>query len=112
MLASAALGLLASFIIPFIDSIAPLFPALFLVGLATACFWPSIQSYSVDRLPFDSTALFILLSCGGIPGFASLSWLIGWIADSHGLRNALFVPAAAFLVLLITFLIERRRGQA
>jgi fucose permease len=111
MLASASLGLLSSLAVPLIDSPAPLFPALFLVGLATACFWPSIQSYSVDRLPFDSTALFILLSCGGIPGFASLSWLIGWIADSHGLRIALFLPTIAFLALLTTFLIERRRGR-
>lgn len=108
LLGSAVLGLFTSFLIPLLDSVGWLFATMFLMGLAVACFWPSIQSYSVDRLPFDPTALFILLSCGGIPGFALLSWLIGWIGDNHGLRTALFVLPAAFLVLICAFLAERR----
>ena len=40
---------------------------LFLAGLATAPFWPSVQSYATDRLPAaDTTMLLILLSCAGI----------------------------------------------
>lgn len=107
LLGSAALGLLTSLLVPFIQSVGLLFAVLFITGLSVACFWPSIQSYSVDRLPFDPTALFILLSCGGIPGFAFFSWLIGWIGDLHGLRTALFVLPGAFLLLCGSFLLER-----
>lgn len=107
LLGSAFLGLFAGLIIPLLDSVVLLFAVLFLMGLAVACFWPSIQSYSVDRLPFDTTALFILLSCGGIPGFAFVSWLIGWIGDTHGLRVALLVMPGFFLILIACFLLER-----
>lgn len=107
LLGSALLGLFASLLVPFIQSVGLLFAVLFITGLSVACFWPSIQSYSVDRLPFDPTALFILLSCGGIPGFAFFSWLIGWTGDLHGLRTALFILPAAFLLLIGCFLLER-----
>lgn len=108
LLGSAVLGLFTSLLVPQIDAVGWLFATLVLVGLTVACFWPSIQSYSVDRLPFDPTALFILLSCGGIPGFALVTWLIGWIGDRHGLRTGLLVLPGIFLVLIICLLAERR----
>jgi fucose permease len=108
LLGSAVLGLFTSLLVPMVDSIGWLFATLVLMGLSVACFWPSIQSYSVDRLPFDPTALFILLSCGGIPGFALVSWLVGWIGDSHGLRAGLMVLPGIFLLLIACFLVERR----
>ena len=108
LLGSAILGLFTSFLVPLVDSVGWLFATMFLIGLSVACFWPSIQSYSVDRLPFDPTALLILLSCGGIPGFALISWLVGWIGDSHGLRAALLVLPGVFLILIASLLAERR----
>ena len=39
---------------------------------ATGPFLPSVQSYCADRLPqVDTTMLFILLSCAGVPGCGS-----------------------------------------
>jgi fucose permease len=107
LLVSAGLGLFTSLIIPMLDSVGLLFAVMVLMGLSVACFWPTIQSYSVDRLPFDPTALFILLSCGGIPGFAVVSWLVGWVGDNHGLRAALLVLPGVFVLLIACFLAER-----
>jgi fucose permease len=100
LLGSAILGFFTSLLVPLLSSVGWLFATMAVMGLAVACFWPSIQSYSVDRLPFDPTALFILLSCGGIPGFALVSWLVGWIGDSYGLRVALLVLPGIFLLLI------------
>lgn len=110
LLGSAILGLLAGLLVPLLDTVVLLFPIMAVMGLSVACFWPSIQSYSADRLPFDSTALFILLSCGGIPGFALVSWLVGFIGDHHGLRAAFFILPGLFLPLIACFLVERRRA--
>jgi fucose permease len=94
-----------------VDGVGLLFSVMGVTGLAVACFWPSLQSYSVDRLPFDPTSLFILLSCGGIPGFAFVSWLIGWIGDLHGLRTAFYIMPVLFLLLVLCLLMERRRAH-
>ena len=84
---------------------------LFSAGLSVACFWPSLQSYAADCLSVDTTMLFILLSCGGIPGFGIASWIMGIIGDSAGIRAA-FAVIPVFLFILasivwIDFLIHR-----
>ncbi len=80
---------------------------LFGAGVATAPFWPSIQSYATDRLPdVDSDMLLILLSCAGVPGCGFFTFLMGWLGDRAGNLSAAFylVPAAyAALGLLIAF---------
>jgi MFS family permease len=74
---------------------------LFLAGVATAPFWPSVQSYCADCLPgTDTTMLFILLSCAGIPGCGFFTWLMGYIGNhSGGLSRAFYLVPACFLVL-------------
>ncbi len=80
---------------------------LFLAGLSTACFWPSIQSYGADRIKGDSTVLFILLSIGGIPGFSLASWGIGRIGDIWGLRTSFGLIPVLFALLLLCLILER-----
>ena len=79
---------------------------LFFVGLASAPFWPSVQSYSVDRLEhLDSTTLYIMLSCAGVPGCGCLSWIMGKAGDLWGLRTAFLAVPICYLILagLIAF---------
>lgn len=107
---SAASGIVVAFIAPSVSSVGVFLPVLFLAGLCVACFWPSIQSYSADRIPRDPTSLFILLSCAGIPGFGFASWIMGLIGDRAGLSTAFYVVPAMFAALLAFALIERAAG--
>jgi len=76
---------------------------LFLAGIAVAPFWPSIQSYCVDRLPeADTTMLFILLSCAGIPGSGFFTWLMGFVGNRTGdLSTAFYLVPVCFLGLAL-----------
>ena len=77
-----------------------LYGLLFVAGIGTAPFWPSIQSYAADRLPgTDTTMVFVLLSCAGIPGCGIFTWLMGVIGDWRGLRVSFFLAPLCFLVL-------------
>lgn len=86
--------------------------ALFAAGLSIASFWPSIQSYAVDRLQLDSLSTFILLSCLGIPGFGGTAWLMGWIGDRAGLERSLLVVPLWLVVLAALAVVERTRRPA
>ncbi|MCC5829891.1 MAG: MFS transporter [Phycisphaeraceae bacterium] len=107
IIGSAAAGIPLSAVVPLVPSLAILYPMLFAIGLSIACYWPSIQSYAADRMPVDSTVLFILLSCAGIPGLAFSSWLIGVLAERTGLGAALGMLAVMFGLLLVVMVIER-----
>ncbi len=75
---------------------------LFFTGLASAPFWPSVQSYSVDRLPeLDSTTVYILLSCAGVPGCGVFSMIMGKVGDMYGLRAAFMVVPVCYLILAL-----------
>ncbi len=77
-----------------------LYGLLFLAGIGTAPFWPSIQSYAADRLPgTDTTMVFVLLSCAGIPGCGIFTWLMGVVGDWRGLRESFFLAPLCFLLL-------------
>jgi fucose permease len=79
------------------------FGLLFLAGIATAPFWPSVQSYCADRLPkTDTTMLFILLSCAGVPGCGFFAWLMGYIGDRTGsLSSAFYLVPFCYLALAL-----------
>jgi len=104
---SALLGAGIGLFIPFAPGLPSLFAALFVAGLSLACFWPSIQAYAADRLPVESTSLFILLSCAGIPGFAASSWLVGYIGEQTSLATGLLV--VPFFLALLALLIGAER---
>lgn len=107
---SACLGVAAGFGAWAVQTLEAFIAAMFCAGLATACFWPSIQSHAAAEMDVDSTMLFILLSCAGIPGFGLVSWLMGVIADVSNLRTSLLVLPVLLIVLVIAMLTSRSMG--
>ncbi len=101
ILLSAAAGTLITLTFPLLSNLYVFFGLLFLSGIAAAPFWPSIQSYCADCLPkTDTTMLFILLSCAGIPGCGAFTWLMGYVANqAGGLAAAFYLVPACFAVL-------------
>ena len=95
----AAAGTLLSLFPPLLHSIWILFVLLFFLGIVTGPFWPSIQSYCVDRIPGDSTMIYILLSCAGVPGCGLFAWLMGVAGDHFGLRASFFLVPGCFVLL-------------
>lgn len=112
LVGSCLLGIPVSLLLPLAPQVVTAILLLFGGGVACAALWPSIQSYAVDRLRVDATALFILLSCGGIPGFAFSAWLMGFIGDSVGLRVSFWCLPGLFVVLLVLLLRERRPWES
>jgi fucose permease len=108
ILLSALIGMAISGGVFLLNSLEGFYVLLFFAGLSVACFWPSIQSYAADVLAVDSTMLFILLSCAGIPGFGSVSWVMGIIGDAAGLHLSFAVVPVYFFLLLMTILLEGR----
>ena len=102
LLASGLAGALITLSFPSLENLYVFFGLLFLAGIATAPFWPTVQSYCADRLPgADTTMLFILLSCAGIPGCGFFTWLMGTLADrADGLRTAFYLVPGCFLTLV------------
>lgn len=103
VLLSAIAGTLITLCFPVLHHLGLFFILLFLAGLATAPFWPSVQSYCTDCLPTaDKTMIFILLSCSGIPGCAFFTWLMGYVGNlSGGLSMAFYLVPACYLLLAL-----------
>jgi MFS family permease len=88
---SALAGTLITLPFPWLSNLYVFCGLLFLAGIATAPFWPSVQSYCADRLPeADTTMLFILLACAGIPGCGVFTWLMGYIGNQTGNLSVAF----------------------
>ena len=115
----AAVG---SLVIPFslhCDALPPgavkplLFLLLFLCGLGSAPFWPSIQSLCVDRLPrLDSTLAFIVLSCAGVPGCGVFTWLMGLAGDRFGLARSFALVPLSYLIMVALVLAAAPNTEA
>ena len=95
---SAFLTLFVSFTFYFVDSIYKLAAFLFFMGIFLACLWPTVQSYAAVVLPFDSTAIMIFLSCFGVPGYSTSSFLMGMIGDALGLFHAFIIVVPLFVI--------------
>jgi MFS family permease len=108
LLVSGTVGALITVWFPILESLWLFYGLLFLAGMATAPFWPTVQSYCADRLPgTDTTMLFVLLSCAGVPGCGFFTWLMGWIADrSGGLSTAFYLVPACFLALVALIVVD------
>ena len=106
VLYSALAGASITLLLPMTVNLWVFFGLLFLAGVATAPFWPSVQSHCADRLhENDTTMLYILLSCAGVPGCGFFTWLMGVVGNHHGLGAAFYLVPACYLVLagLIAF---------
>ncbi len=108
---SAIIGVVASLGAWAVNSTAGFFGIIFTAGLSIACFWPSIQSHAAAVVGNDSTTLFILLSCAGIPGFGLTSWIMGLVAEAYTLRASLLVIPVLLAVLAAVMLIARAPGR-
>jgi len=108
LIVSAAAGAFITLWFPVLGNLYVFFGLLFLAGIATAPFWPTIQSYCADRLPgADTTMLFVLLSCAGVPGCGFFTWLMGWLGDrSGGLAQAFYLVPACFLALALLIVLD------
>ena len=121
LIVACTVGLLLSCAIPFVRAdmavgrvggIILLFVLLYLIGITIAPLWPTIQTYSVDRLPkhLDETMVFVWLSCAGVPGCGTFAWLMGVLGDVfHSLNVPFFLVPACQLLLAVALLIETRR---
>ena len=125
LIVACTVGLLLSCAIPFVrpdmavgrvGGIILLFVLLYLIGITIAPLWPTIQTYSVDRLPkhLDETMVFVWLSCAGVPGCGTFAWLMGVLGDVfHSLNVPFFLVPVCQLLLAVALLMEtRREGHA
>ena len=86
--------------------------ALFVSGIATAPFWPSIQTYAVERMPhLDSTMMFVLLSCAGIPGCGFFTLLMGYASREVGMTASFYIVPACFAVMVALLLSDPQRKR-
>ncbi len=101
-------GTAVTLMLPAVQNLHLFLALLVVAGFATAPLWPSVQSYCADRMPaVDTTMLFILLSCAGIPGAGGLTWLMGAIGNrGDGLRPALYLVPICFLVLAVLISVD------
>ncbi|MFA9479626.1 sugar MFS transporter [Phycisphaerales bacterium AB-hyl4] len=111
LIGSAAAALVMSLLVPMAPNLGTAYVMLAFAGLTIACFWPSIQSYAVDRMSVDMTSLFILLSCAGIPGFAFTAWLMGIVGDHAGLHASFLILPGMVVLLLVTLLVDGKPGN-
>lgn len=102
---SSILAFLLSLTFCFINSLAMLALFLFLMGALLSCLWPTIQSYVAAVLPVDPTALMIFLSCFGVPGYSTASFIMGIIGDKKGLFTSFITIVPCFLILVPIFFI-------
>ncbi len=112
IIGSAVAGVVASLAAWAASGMVAFVVIVFAAGLTIACFWPSIQSYAAALMPVDSTTLFILLSCGGIPGFGLTSWIMGFVAEQYGLRASLLVIPLLLTVLAAVMVRIYRNASA
>jgi len=73
-----------------------------------------VQSYCADCMPeSDTTMLFILLSCAGVPGCGFFAWLMGVIGNhsANGLANAFYLVPACYILLAVIIGICKKRQQ-
>ncbi len=101
MMAMAVAAIVVSGIFPLAGGRGTVIFLLFFAGVTTSCFWPTLQSYACDCLKADSTMIFILLSCAGIPGAGIMVFLMGMLGDLVGLRWSFLIAPITFFDLLL-----------
>lgn len=102
---SSIISVFISFTFYFINSIYTLALFLFFIGTFMACLWPTVQSYAAVVLPVDATAIMIFLSCFGVPGYSTSSFIMGIIGDKLGLFYSFIIVVPVFLLFSPIFFI-------
>jgi len=111
ILSAAFFGTLVCILLPLSQNLWGFYGLLFLAGLATAPFWPSIQSHATDCMPkLDSTMLLILLSCAGVPGCGVFTYVMGVLGNQSGsLTQAFYLVPAAYALIAVLMLTDRSK---
>jgi len=109
ILSAAIFGTIVCMLLPLSPNLWVFDGLLFLAGLATAPFWPSIQSYASHNMPkLDSTMLLILLSCAGVPGCGVFTYFMGAISNqSSSLTQAFYLVPAAYVLIAVLIFTDR-----
>lgn len=100
---SSLIAFLISTTFVFVNSLFTLALFLFFMGAFLACLWPTIQSYAAMVLSVDSTALMIFLSCFGVPGYSTASFIIGILGDKKNLFTTFVSVIPSFLIAVPIF---------
>ena len=108
LLLSVSLALAGGILFYFVSGLAVLYGLMLLMGFFIAPFWPGIQTYTVRKLRGDATMIMVLLSCFGVLGMSSATFLMGVIGDVAGLRLSFLVAPALLALMLLILLMEHR----
>ena len=101
MIGSSCFGLLVTIFVPFVTILLIFFTLLFLAGIATACFWPTILAVATDDLDADSTILMVLLAVVGVAGFGLIPLIMGMAGDHLDLKITFLLIPICFLGLIL-----------
>ena len=132
MLAMGVLGMLVCLAVPNLAKgaweikLEVFYVILFVAGIATAPFWPSLQTHAVTRLPgLDMTMVYVMLSFAGVPGCGFFTLLMGYLGSEKeaflaageqvpfyavGMANAFYIVPACFVVIMALLLLDRKKG--
>jgi fucose permease len=108
---SISMALAGALILYFIHNLIFLYGLMFIMGLFIAPTWPGIQTYAVRRLGSDPTMVMIFLSCLGVLGFSTTSFIMGIIGDLSSLRMSFLASPVLLLFLLLLLTVENRVKQ-
>jgi len=70
-----------------------------LTGVSTAGIYPTVLAQAGSRFEEYSGTVFGILFAVALTGGMTLPWLVGQLAQAHGLRIGLLVPVAAALAI-------------
>ena len=99
-------GALIGMIFPHVQNLVLLIILLLFLGIASAPFWPTIQSFACNRMRVDDTMLFILLSCAGVPGCGIFTFLMGVVGDKIGFTESFYLVPICYVIMSLLILSE------
>ncbi len=70
------------------------------VGFTGSALWPTLLAVTADRFPEGGASMFGALAALGNAGGIFMPWVVGWVADFHGLAWGLAVSALAPALML------------
>ncbi len=86
--------------------------ACILAGFTGSCLWPTTLAVTADRFPTGNASMFGLLAALGNAGGIFMPWVVGWIADRHGLHWGLAISSLAPAAMLPLLMGMRRTATA
>ncbi len=102
------MALIGAVILYFVNNLITLYFLMVFMGLFIAPTWPLLQTYTVRRLGADPTMVMVFLSCLGILGFSTVSFIMGFIGDMSSLRMSFLVSPVILLFLLLLLTVEKQ----